>query len=126
VTAAVRNMREVSSDCLFCGIGAGEIPVTVVYETDTVLAFRDIGPQAPVHVLVIPKAHHVTVAALAEADPALAGEVLAGVGAVAKGEGLEEDGYRVMFNTGEHGGQTVHHVHAHVFGGEPLGPMLAR
>jgi histidine triad (HIT) family protein len=103
----------------------GEIPATVVYETDTVLAFRDIGPQAPVHVLVIPKAHHADVAALAEADPALAGEVLAGIGAVAKAEGLSEDGYRVIFNTGAHGMQTVHHVHAHVLGGEPLGLMLA-
>lgn len=116
----------VSDDCLFCRIVAGEIPATVVYETDSVLAFRDIGPQAPVHVLVIPKAHHADVAALAAADPALAGEVLAGVGAVAKAEGLEEDGYRTMFNTGAHGLQTVPHVHAHVLGGEPLGPMLAR
>lgn len=113
-----------SDDCLFCRITAGEIPATVVYETDTVLAFRDIGPQAPVHVLVIPKAHHADVAALAEADPVLAGQVLAAVGAVAQAEGLTANGYRVIFNSGEHGGQTVHHVHAHVLGGQPLGLQL--
>lgn len=112
-----------SADCLFCRIVAGEIPATVVYETDTVLAFRDIGPQAPVHVLVIPRAHHADAASLAEADPVLAGEMLAAAGAVAKAEGLAANGYRVIFNTGSHGGQTVFHVHAHVLGGEPLGPM---
>ena len=118
-------MPEVSDDCLFCRISAGEIPATVVYETETVLAFRDIGPQAPVHVLVIPRAHHANAAALAQADPALAGEVLAAAGAVAKAEGLAGDGYRVIFNTGPHALQTVLHVHAHVLGGEPLGPMLS-
>jgi len=114
----------VTNDCLFCRIAAGEIPATVVHETDTTLAFRDIGPKAPVHVLVIPKAHHADVAALAEAAPALAGEVLAAIAAVAKAEGLE-DGYRVIFNSGPHSGQEVAHVHAHVLGGRPLGPMLA-
>ena len=111
-------------ECLFCKIVAGEIPATVVHETDSTLAFRDIGPKAPVHVLVIPKAHHTDVAALAEAAPALAAEVLAAVAAVAKSEGLT-DGYRVIFNAGPHGGQEVFHVHAHVLGGRPLGPMLA-
>jgi histidine triad (HIT) family protein len=114
------------SDCLFCKIVAGEIPATVVHETDQTLAFRDLAPQAPVHVLVIPKAHHPDVAALAEADPGLAGQVLVSAAAVAKAEGLSTDGYRVIFNTGGHGGQEVLHVHAHVVGGAPLGPMLAR
>jgi len=118
-------MPGVSDDCLFCRIGAGEIPATLVYETPNVLAFRDIGPQAPVHVLVIPRAHHATLAALAEADPVLAGEMMAAVGAVAKAEGLADDGYRVIVNTGPHALQTVFHVHAHVLGGEPLGPMLS-
>jgi len=86
---------------------------------------RDIGPKAPVHVLVIPRAHHEDVAALAEADPALAGELLAAAAAVAKAEGLRGPGFRVIFNAGEHGGQEVFHVHAHVVGGAPLGPMLA-
>ncbi|HZN75408.1 MAG TPA: histidine triad nucleotide-binding protein [Micromonosporaceae bacterium] len=115
-----------SNDCLFCRIVAGEIPADVVHETATTLAFRDIGPKAPVHVLVIPKTHHADVAALAEADPALAGEVLAAVAAVATADGLTDDGYRVIFNTGPYGGQEVFHVHAHVLGGAPLGPMLAR
>jgi histidine triad (HIT) family protein len=114
----------VTSDCLFCRIVAGEIPATVVHETGSTLAFRDIGPKAPVHVLVIPKAHHADVAALAKADPALAGEVLAAAAAVADAEGLPADGFRVIFNTGRHGGQEVFHVHAHVLGGRPLGPMV--
>jgi len=116
----------VTSDCLFCRIVAGEIPATVVHETDTTLAFRDITPKAPVHVLIIPKAHHQDVATLAEADPALAGEVLATAAVVATAEGLREDGYRVIFNVGRNGGQEVFHVHAHVVGGHPLGPMVAR
>jgi histidine triad (HIT) family protein len=112
------------SDCLFCKIVAGEIPATVVHETGHTLAFRDIAPKAPVHVLVIPKAHHPDLAALAEADPSLAGQVLAAAAAVARAEGLGE-GYRTMFNSGGHAGQEVFHVHAHVLGGAPLGPMLA-
>jgi histidine triad (HIT) family protein len=116
----------VPDSCLFCRISAGEIPATIVHETDTVLAFRDVGPQAPVHVLVIPRAHHEDVAALAEADPALAGEVLAAAAAVAKADGLRESGFRVIFNSGEHAGQEVFHVHAHVVGGGPLGRMLSR
>jgi histidine triad (HIT) family protein len=119
-------MRGVTETCLFCRISAGEIPATVVHETEHVLAFRDIGPKAPVHVLVIPRAHHPDVAALAEADPGLAGEVLAVAAAVARAEKLTGDGYRVIFNTGAHGGQEVFHVHAHVVGGAPLGPMLCQ
>ena len=114
-----------SADCLFCKIVAGDIPATVVHESETTLAFRDIGPQAPVHVLVIPKAHHADVAALAAADPALAGQVLVAAAAVAESEGLLPDGFRVIFNTGPHGGQEVFHVHAHVVGGAPLGRMLS-
>lgn len=114
------------SDCLFCRIAAGEIRASVVHETPTTMAFRDIGPKAPVHVLVIPKDHYEDVTALAEADPGLAGEVLATIAAVAKAEGLGTDGFRAIFNTGRYGGQEVLHVHAHVLGGAPLGPMLAR
>ena len=107
------------SDCLFCHIVSREIPATVVLETDRLLAFRDISPQAPVHVVVIPKDHHVDVSALAAADPVLAGEVLAAVAAVATSEGLER-GFRTVFNSGIDGGQTVFHVHAHVLGGRGL------
>jgi histidine triad (HIT) family protein len=115
-----------ADDCLFCRIAAGSIPATVVYATDTVLAFRDIDPKAPAHVLVIPREHHADVVALADADPALAGELLGAVAAVAKAEGLGGNGFRVIFNSGAHAGQEVFHVHAHVLGGAPLGPMLCR
>jgi histidine triad (HIT) family protein len=115
----------VTDTCLFCRISAGEIPAKMVHETDRVIAFHDIGPKAPVHVLVIPREHHADVAALAAADPGLAGEVLAVAAVVARAEGLLDGGFRVIFNTGVHGGQEVAHVHAHVVGGAPLGPMLS-
>ena len=119
------KIYRVDTDCLFCRIVAGEIPATVVHETDTTLAFRDIDPKAPVHVLVIPKAHHADVVTLAAADPAGAAALLAAAGAVAEAEGLVTDGFRLLFNTGRYAGQEVFHVHAHVLGGAPLGPMLA-
>ena len=114
-----------SQECLFCRIVAGEIPATVVHETATTLAFRDIDPKAPVHVLVIPRTHHRDVVALA-GDPQAAADVLATAAAVAEAEGLTGDGFRLIFNTGRHGGQEVFHVHAHVVGGTPLGPMVSR
>ncbi|GHJ52140.1 MULTISPECIES: histidine triad nucleotide-binding protein [Micromonospora] len=114
------------TDCLFCRIVAGEIPATVVRETATTLAFRDIDPKAPTHVLVIPKEHYADVVTLAEGDPGLAGELLGTAAVVAEEEGLTVDGFRLMFNTGPYGGQEVFHVHAHLLGGAPLGPMLCR
>jgi histidine triad (HIT) family protein len=110
------------TDCLFCKIVAGEIPASVVHETETTLAFRDISPKAPVHVLVIPKRHYADVADLGENDPALAGEVLAAVSAVARKEGVD-DGFRVVFNTGASVGQTVFHAHAHVLAGRVYGDL---
>ena len=114
------------ADCLFCKIGAGEIPATVVHETSRTIAFRDIDPKAPVHVLVIPKEHYETIGDLALADPQLAGEVCATAGKVAELEGVVKSGYRFMFNSGPDAGQEVFHVHGHLFAGRPLGPMLAR
>lgn len=105
-----------SGDCLFCRIVAGDLPATIVHETDRVLAFRDISPQAPVHVVVIPKAHHADVSALAAADQDLAGELLAAAADVARLERLEH-GFRMVLNTGADGGQTVFHVHVHLLGG---------
>jgi histidine triad (HIT) family protein len=104
----------------------GEVPATVVAETDRVLAFRDINPQASTHVLVIPKDHHRNVAALAAVDPQLLGEVLTTAHAVAADEGLvqgddDQPGYRLVTNTGPDAGQTVHHVHVHLLGGRPMG-----
>ena len=108
------------ADCLFCAIVAGEIPATKVLETDRILAFRDINPQAPTHVLVIPKAHYPDVAALAAADATLLGEVIGGAQQVAAADGVAESGYRVVFNTGPGAGQTVPHVHGHLLGGRSL------
>jgi len=108
------------ADCLFCAIVAGEIPATPVAETDRALAFRDINPQAPTHVLVIPKEHYPNAAALAAADSGLLGEVITLVHQVANDEGVGDSGYRIVFNTGEQAGQTVPHVHAHLLGGRSL------
>ncbi|WP_131739908.1 histidine triad nucleotide-binding protein [Actinomadura roseirufa] len=108
------------SDCLFCKIVAGEVPATIVREGERVVAFRDINPQAPTHVLVIPKDHHPSVAELAAADVGLLGEVLGEAHRVAVDEGVDGTGYRVVFNTGAGAGQTVFHVHAHVLGGRGL------
>jgi histidine triad (HIT) family protein len=107
-------------DCLFCGIVAGDIPATTVLESPRTLAFRDINPQAPVHVLVIPKEHHRDAAALATAGGGLLDEMLTQAHRVAEAEGVSDDGYRVVFNTGPAAGQTVWHVHAHVLGGRSL------
>lgn len=105
--------------CLFCRIVSGEIPATVVHETDDVLAFRDVSPQAPVHVLVIPKEHHANLADAVAASPDLVAKVAAGCAAVAEAEGLG-GGYRIVTNTGPDGGQSVGHLHFHVLGGRRL------
>jgi histidine triad (HIT) family protein len=105
---------------LFCAIMAGEIPATTVLETDRILAFRDINPQAPTHVLVISKEHYPDVAALAAADSGLLGEVITAAHRVAAAEGVSDTGYRVVFNTGAQAGQTVPHAHGHVLGGRSL------
>ena len=107
------------SPCLFCRIVEGEVPVDVVMRTPEVIAFRDVAPQSPVHILVIPTTHYPDVAAMAAQDPRVAGLVLAAVGSIAESQGLE-DGYRLTFNTGLAGGQTVFHVHAHLMGGRQM------
>ena len=107
-------------DCLFCKIVVGEIPAEVVLETSQSVAFRDINPQAPTHVLVIPKVHQPNLAALAQAEPAALADLMRTVGAVAESEGLDGQ-YRVVFNTGAQVGQSVFHVHGHVLGGRPMG-----
>ncbi|MDN3020298.1 histidine triad nucleotide-binding protein [Streptomyces sp. S.PB5] len=109
---------EPQDDCLFCKIVEGHIPATIVRETDTTVAFRDINPQAPTHVLVIPKVHYENAAALATAEPAIAGDVLREAQSVADEDKLES--YRIVFNTGAGAGQTVFHAHAHVLGGRGL------
>ncbi|MFJ4768533.1 histidine triad nucleotide-binding protein [Streptomyces uncialis] len=109
---------EPQADCLFCKIVAGDVPATVVRETDTTIAFRDINPQAPTHILVIPKVHHPDAASLAAAEPQIAADVLKEAAEVAAQE--QATSYRIVFNTGSGAGQTVFHAHAHVLGGRGL------
>jgi histidine triad (HIT) family protein len=108
------------TDCLFCQIVAGAIPGTIVLESDRTLALRDINPQAPTHVLVITKEHYPNLAAVARASGGLLDEMASQAHQVAVTEGIDASGYRVVFNTGSDGGQTVDHVHAHVLGGRSL------
>lgn len=106
------------TDCLFCKMVAGEIKPDVVFEDDTVLAFRDINPQAPTHILIIPKIH---IATLNDLDNALlAGHLLQTAALLAKQEGLSEEGYRTVFNCNKKGGQDVYHLHLHLLGGRQM------
>lgn len=108
-------------DCIFCKIAAGEIPATVVYEDDFVKAFRDLDPQAPEHVLIIPKKHVGSLLELRQEDKDLAAHILVDVvPKLAKDLGVAENGFRIVCNTGEEGGQTVHHLHVHLLGGRSM------
>lgn len=111
-------------DCLFCKIIAGEIPSTKVYEDDEILAFRDIAPQAPTHILVIPKEHIGGVDELTDENSAVVAHIFAKIAEIAKSEGLA-NGYRVVSNIGEHGCQSVRHLHFHILGGRQLGDGMA-
>ena len=114
------------SDCLFCRIARGDIPAARVYEDDEVLAFRDIQPQRPVHVLVIPKKHITSLAHVGPDDAPVLGRMLAVANTLATENG-SPDGFRVIINSGRIGQQEVQHLHAHIVGGpEPVGPMLKR
>lgn len=106
-------------DCLFCMIVAGDIPSTKVYEDETVLAFRDINPMAPTHILVIPKAHMDSVAQVNPENSAVIAHIFEVIAQIAQQEGLE-DGFRVVSNCGTHAGQTVKHLHFHILGGREL------
>ena len=110
-----------SSDCLFCRIAAGQIPATVVYEDEHLVAFRDISPKAPTHILVIPREHVTSLEGAADHHGELLGRVLLAARDLARSEGIAEDGYRTVLNTGADGGQTVHHLHLHLLGGRGLG-----
>ena len=113
--------REASmSDCLFCKIAAGEIPSTKVYEDDRLFAFEDINPAAPTHVLIIPKAHLDSMREAGEEHREMIGDILLAAGRIAKERGLSENGYRIVNNCGEDGGQTVPHLHFHLLGGRPF------
>ena len=112
------------SDCLFCKIVAGDIPSTKVYEDDSVLAFRDINPMAPTHVLVIPKAHIPSVDGVTAENSAVVAHIFEVIPQIAAAEGLS-NGYRVVSNCGPDAGQTVPHLHFHILGGKPLALEMA-
>lgn len=111
-------------NCLFCKIIAGEIPSTKVYEDESVLAFRDIAPQAPTHILVIPKEHIASVAEINENNSKIVSHIFEVIAKIAKDEGLT-GGYRVVSNCGDDAGQTVHHLHYHILGGKKLNVEMA-
>ena len=112
------------NDCLFCKIVAGVIPSTKVYEDETVLAFRDIAPMAPTHILVIPKTHIASAADVTAENSGVVAHIFEVIAQIAKSEGLE-DGFRVVSNCGAHAGQTVHHLHFHILGGKQLSLEMA-
>ena len=108
------------ADCLFCKIVAGQIPGSIVFQNEHVLAFRDITPRAPTHVLIVPRRHIATLNDLTPEDDALVGEVVRAAAAVAKEQGLADRGYRTVFNCNAEAGQTVFHIHLHLLGGRPM------
>jgi len=110
---------------IFSKIVAGEIPATIVYQDELVTAFRDINPQAPTHILIVPNKEIATVNDLTAEDEQVAGRMLLVAKQLAAEEGIAEDGYRLLINCNEYGGQDVFHLHLHLVGGRPLGPMLA-
>ncbi|RUM45054.1 MAG: histidine triad nucleotide-binding protein [Desulfurobacterium sp.] len=112
--------------CVFCRIIKGELPAKVVYEDDSVIAFHDINPQAPVHILIVPKEHIPTVNDLTEEHEKLIGHIFSVAKKIAKDMGFAEKGYRILINCNKDGGQEVYHIHFHLFAGKPLGPMLCR
>ena len=118
-----REKENIMSDCIFCKIIAGEIPSSKVYEDENVYAFRDISPQAPVHVLVVPKEHINSLAEIDGENSAAAAKCLEAISKIAATEGLS-NGFRVISNIGADGGQTVKHLHFHVLGGKNLGEKL--
>jgi histidine triad (HIT) family protein len=109
-----------AENCIFCKIVSGEIPGTIVHRDDQATAFRDINPAGPTHILIVPNRHIESVNALGSGDEQLVGHLYTVAGQLAKNEGLEATGYRLITNTGPDAGQTVFHLHVHLIGGQPL------
>lgn len=107
-------------NCLFCKIAQGEIATPKIFENEELLAFKDINPQAPTHILVIPKKHISTINEASDEDAGLLGSMLLKAKHIAKEQGLDEQGYRLVFNVNNHGGQTVYHIHLHILGGRQM------
>ncbi len=112
------------NDCIFCKIINKEIPSSIVYEDDEILAFRDINPAAPVHILVIPKKHISSLVDLEEEDELVIGKIYTVINKITKQEGIDEKGFRVIVNCGEDGAQEVKHLHFHILGGKKLGTKI--
>lgn len=110
-------------DCIFCKIAQGELPSTKVYEDEELLAFKDINPVAPVHILVIPKKHIASLATIEAQDADMLGRMMLTIRDIATEQGLDENGYRVLSNHGPDSGQIVDHLHYHILGGRKLGPI---
>ena len=111
-------------DCLFCKIVKGEVPATKVYEDEEILAFKDINPMAPVHILVIPKKHYNDISEITEADANIIAKIHLVINKIAKEQGIAETGYRIINNCKEDGGQEVKHLHFHLIGGKKLGTKM--
>ena len=111
-------------DCVFCQIVAGQIPADILYQDEEVIAFRDISPVAPTHLLIIPRKHIPSLAHLSEAESSLIGDMVNTANQLAKREGIAESGYRLVINCGEQGGQLVPHLHMHLIGGRQLSAAL--
>ncbi|MBG2802630.1 purine nucleoside phosphoramidase [Proteus mirabilis] len=115
-----------AEETIFSKIIRGEIPANIVFQDDTVTAFRDISPQAPTHILIIPNKLIPTVNDVTEEDEQVLGHLFVVAAKIAQQEGIAEDGYRVVMNCNKHGGQEVFHIHMHLLGGKPLGPLLSQ
>jgi histidine triad (HIT) family protein len=113
-------MSDRNPDCLFCKILAGDIPADIVFESDTAIAFRDINPQAPTHVVIIPRQHIATINDVGESDEKIVGSLYSAARDIAAAEGFSEEGYRTVMNCNEGAGQTVFHIHLHLLGGRAL------
>jgi len=111
-------------ECIFCKIVGGEIPGEIIHEDEETIAFRDINPQSPIHLLIIPKRHIPSLTDLSESDSSLMGHMVNVTNQLAKREGISESGYRVVINCGKEGGQLVPHLHIHLMGGRNLSDML--
>ena len=111
-------------DCLFCKIVKGEIPSSKVYEDEEILAFKDINPAAPIHILIIPKKHIISLAHMEKEDEALIGRIYGVINEIARDQGFKENGYRVIVNCGKDGGQEVMHLHFHLLAGKQLGEKI--
>lgn len=116
-------MSSYDADCIFCKIAAGAFGTAFAAESEPAVAFDDLSPQAPVHVLIVPKAHRASIAALTPADGDLLGDMIALANQVARDRGIDESGYRLLTNVGPDAGQTVFHLHMHLLGGRELGPL---